>query len=66
MVHPVCTRRTPTSPAPIWLARRILWASPPESVSALRDKDRYSRPTSVRNPSLALISLRIFSAISFR
>ena len=27
---------TPTSPAPIWLASRIRWASPPERVSALR------------------------------
>jgi hypothetical protein len=31
---------TPTSPAPIWLARRMRWASPPESVSALRSRVR--------------------------
>ena len=31
---------TPTRPAPIWLARRIRWASPPESVSAERESVR--------------------------
>jgi hypothetical protein len=29
---------TPTRPAPIWLARRMRWASPPERVSALRSE----------------------------
>jgi hypothetical protein len=29
---------TPTRPDPIWLARRMRWASPPESVSALRSE----------------------------
>ena len=29
---------TPTSPAPIWLAKRIRWASPPDNVSALRSR----------------------------
>ena len=31
---------TPTRPAPIWLARRMRWASPPERVSALRSRVR--------------------------
>ena len=39
------------------------WASPPDSVAADRASDRYSRPTSHRNRSRTLISLRIRSAI---
>ena len=31
---------TPISPLPIWVARRIRWASPPDSVAAARDKVR--------------------------
>jgi hypothetical protein len=31
---------TPTRPAPIWLARRMRWASPPDRVSALRSRVR--------------------------
>ena len=34
------TYMTPTRPAPIWLASRMRWASPPERVSAERDRLR--------------------------
>jgi hypothetical protein len=35
---------TPTSPAPIWLARRMRWASPPDRVSALRVQGQVVQP----------------------
>ena len=41
------------------------WLSPPDSVPEPRDSVRYSSPTSFRNCSRSLISLRIRTAISF-
>ena len=40
------------------------WLSPPDSVPAVRDRVRYSSPTSTRNCSRSLISFRIRWAIS--
>ena len=40
------------------------WLSPPESVPAVRESVRYSSPTSTRNCSRSLISLRMRRAIS--
>ncbi len=57
------TYSTPDSPLPIWLARRMRWASPPESVGAARCNVRYCRPTSIRNCSRSRISLRSSPAI---
>src|SRR5450631_1148533 len=57
---------TPTKPEPIWLARRMRCASPPDNVSALRSRVRYPRPTLARNLSRLPISLTIFAAISPR
>ena len=57
------TYSTPTSPEPICEAKRIRWASPPDSVAADRSSERYSSPTSQRNRNRTLISLRICSAI---
>jgi hypothetical protein len=54
---------TPASPAPIWLARRIRCASPPDRVSALRSKVRYSSPTSTRKRSRSFTSFRTLTAI---
>ena len=39
------------------------WASPPDSVVALRSSVRYSRPTLTRNPSRAFNSLTIWRPI---
>ena len=58
------TYMTPISPAPIWLARRIRWASPPDNVSAERARVRYSKPTLVKKPKRSRISLKILSATS--
>ena len=57
------TYSTPTSADPIWVARRIRCASPPDRLPAARPSVRYSRPTLSRNPSRASISLRISFAI---
>jgi len=54
---------TPVSPEPIWVAKRIRCASPPDKVPALLDNVRYSSPTSIKNWSLLLISFKIISAI---
>ena len=54
---------TPCNPDPICVASRMRCASPPDSVSALRDSVRYSSPTSSMNFSRALISRRIGSLI---
>ena len=40
------------------------WLSPPDSVPAVRDRVRYSSPTSTRNCNRSLISLRMRRAIS--
>ncbi len=40
------------------------WLSPPDSEPELRASVRYSSPTSTRNPSRSLISLRMRRAIS--
>ena len=40
------------------------WASPPESVSADRTRERYSRPTLLRNVRRLEISFRIRSAMA--
>ena len=55
--------RTPIKEEPIWVARRIRWLSPPESVPLARDKVRYSKPTLCRNPSRSVISFKIAFAI---
>ena len=54
---------TPTSPAPIWVASRMRWASPPDSVPAARARLRYPTPTSTRNLSRAQISATARSAM---
>ena len=51
------------SEEPICVARRMRWASPPESVPAERERVRYSRPTSHRKPRRLSISLRIWRAM---
>ena len=45
------------SDEPIWVASRMRWLSPPDSVPDARDRVRYSRPTDCRKPSRSLISL---------
>ena len=55
---------TPVKPLPIWLAKRIRCASPPDKVSAERESDKYSKPTLVKNLRRLLISLTILSAIA--
>ena len=46
------------------MASRMRCASPPDSVAAARDSDRYSSPTSSRNPSRDWISLSTWPAIA--
>ena len=58
------TYMTPVKPLPIWLAKRMRCASPPERVSAERESDKYSNPTLVKNLSRLLISFTILSAIA--
>ena len=55
---------TPVRAEPIWLARFILCASPPESEFVLRLRVRYPSPTESRNLSLERISLSGFAATS--
>ena len=50
---------TPTSPEPICVASRMRCASPPDSVPVARERERYSRPTLMRNDTLARISFKI-------
>ena len=57
-------RARPTRPEPIWVASRMRCASPPDSVPAARDSDRYSSPTSSRKPSRDWISLSTWPAIA--
>ena len=45
------------------MARRMRWASPPDSVAAARSIDRYPTPTFSRNDSRSLISRRMSRAI---
>ena len=54
---------TPTSPAPICVARRMRCASPPESVPAPRARVRYPTPTSTRNLRREEISVTARSAM---
>ena len=54
---------TPTRPAPIWVARRMRWASPPDRVPAARARFRYPTPTSTRNLRRAQISATARSAM---
>src|SRR5512137_245490 len=49
---------------PIWVARRMRWASPPESVPAFLERVRYPRPTCSRNLRRDLISFKTWLAIS--
>ena len=56
---------TPVNPEPICVAKRILWASPPDNVPADLESVKYSKPTSIKNWSLASISFKICSAIIF-
>ena len=56
---------TPVNPEPIWVAKRILCASPPESVPAFLDNVKYSNPTSIKNCNLWSISFNINSDIIF-
>ena len=58
------TYMTPVKPLPIWLAKRMRCASPPDRVSAERDKDKYSKPTLVKNFKRLLISFTILSAMA--
>ncbi len=55
---------TLTSSEPICVAKRMRWLSPPDNVAERRSSERYSRPTSTRNPSLVRISLMISWAMS--
>ena len=57
------TYSTPVRPEPICVARRIRWASPPESDPAERASDRYVRPTSSRNSRRTRISRSTWAAI---
>src|SRR3990167_6644547 len=57
MVGSSRTYNTPLKPEPIWEARRILWASPPDRLPASLSRVKYSRPTEIRNLSLCSISL---------
>ena len=50
------TYNTPHNPLPSWLANRIRWASPPDSVLADRSSVRYSKPTSAKNCKRCVIS----------
>ena len=54
---------TPVKEEPIWVAKRIRWLSPPESVPEERESVKYSNPTLCKNPKRLLISLRIAAAI---
>ena len=51
------TYKTPTKPAPIWLANRMRCDSPPDKVGAVRSSERYESPTSSKNFSRARTSL---------
>ena len=55
---------TPVKPLPIWEAKRIRCASPPDNVSAERESDKYSSPTLVKNRRRFWISMTILSAIA--
>ena len=57
------TYKTPVNWEPIWVARRIRWASPPLNVPANRSNVRYSNPTSFKNDSRLWISWITSSAI---
>ena len=54
---------TPVSPEPIWVAKRIRCASPPDKLPALLDNVKYSNPTSSKNCKRLFNSFSIWSAI---
>ena len=58
------TYNTPDNLDPIWVAKRILCASPPDNVPALLASVKYSNPTLIKNLSLSNISLVINLLIS--
>ena len=54
---------TPTKPEPIWEARRMRWASPPDKVCAPRSRVRYPKPMSHMSCKRPRISLSASSAM---
>ena len=55
--------KTPMRDEPMFVAKRIRWLSPPESVAAARESVRYSRPTLRKKPRRERISFKIAAAI---